>query len=103
LVSAQESGGLCRLVLLVLDTAQPRAACMIGYGLEPFVPPDAIDRIAAAAANDLPTGHPATAILKALEAARVELAKVWQTMPRAVQQAQPQPSTAVSEAEAFAY
>jgi hypothetical protein len=103
LVPAQESGDLCRLVLLVLDASRPRAACMIGYGLEPFVPPEAIDRIAAAAANELRNGSPAAAILKALEGARFEFARVWQAMPRGLQQGQPEPSTLVDETEVFVY
>jgi hypothetical protein len=103
LIPAQESGSLCRLVLLVLDAAQPRAICMVGYGLEPFIPPDALNRIAASAAKELQSGDPASAILQALAALRVELARVCQAMPRVKQPAQTESPVVPGEAEAFAY
>lgn len=33
-------------VLLLLDVANDRAACMVGYGLEPFLPGEALDQLA---------------------------------------------------------
>jgi hypothetical protein len=83
LTAPQESGGKCLLVLLVLDVKHTRAACTIGYGLEPFVSPEALDRIAAAALPELQKGAPAGAILAALEAARTELVTVSLAIPRA--------------------
>ena len=104
LSAPQESGGLCRLVLLELDVANARAACMIGYGLEPFVPQDALDRIAAAALTDLTKGDAASAIFAALEVARAEFATVSQTIPRAFGLADAgQTAGAGSEEAVFAY
>ena len=104
LTAAQESGGLCRLVLLELDVPNARAACMIGYGLEPFVPQDALDRIAGAALPDLQKGDPAAAILAALETARTEFAAVSQNIPRAFGLADTgQTASAGGSKEAFAY
>lgn len=80
LASPQQSGNLCRLVLLDLDPTNARAACMIGYGLEPFIPPDALDRIALAAIPGLQAVDVSSAILAALESARTELAAVSQAI-----------------------
>ena len=41
-----QRGGRNHDVLLVLDAANDRAACMVGYGLEPFLPDGALDRLA---------------------------------------------------------
>jgi hypothetical protein len=82
LCAAQESGGLCRLVLLVLDVKHIRAACMIGYGLEPFVRQETLDRVAAAALPELQRNDCAAAIIAALHIARTEFANVAETIPR---------------------
>ena len=37
LTSALERGGANRLVLIVLDPQSEKLACMVGYGLEPFI------------------------------------------------------------------
>ena len=103
LAPAQESGHLCRLMLFVLDVAQSRAACMVGYGLEPFIPPEALNRIAGAAADGLGRGQPAEAMLKALAAARVELARICQTLPRVEKPMPTETSAGPSGAESFAY
>lgn len=104
LSAPQESGGLCRLVLLELDVANARAACMIGYGLEPFVPQDALDRITSATLMNLARGDAASAILAALEVARTEFATVSQTIPRAFGLSDAgQTAASGDEAAAFAY
>lgn len=83
LSAPREAGGLCRLVLLVLDVANQRAACMVGYGLEPFLAQEILDRIAGAALPGLQDRDPAAAVLAALESARFELAAVSRAIPLA--------------------
>ena len=54
--SSVERGADNHLVLLVIDASEPAskgAACMIGYGLEPFVPRDQLDACLAAITGDL--------------------------------------------------
>ncbi len=104
LTAPQKSGGLCRLVLLVLDVKLTRAACMIGYGLEPYVPQAALDRVADAACPALKMGEPATAILAALHAARKEFAAVAGAVPHGPEMPNVgQVANAASEKAAFAY
>lgn len=103
LCAAQESGGQCRLVLTVLDVRNARAACMIGYGLDPFVQQDPLDRIATAAAMTLQTGDPAAAVLKALEAARTEFADACRANPRQTSRVDAPQSAAAGSATAYAY
>lgn len=104
LTAAQESGGLCRLVLLVLDVENARAACMIGYGLEPFVPEESLDRVAAAALPDLQRKAHAAALIAALHRLRTELATVARTIPRGCESFETGPSAGVpGERPAFAY
>jgi len=43
LFSTVEQGGSNHGVLLLIDSEKPRAAVMIGYGLEPFVSPSLLD------------------------------------------------------------
>lgn len=82
LSAPQESGNQCRLVLLELDTANSRAACMIGYGLEPFLPLDVLDGIANAALPDMQRHDHAAAIIAALQCARSEFAALAEAMSR---------------------
>ncbi len=100
----QESGNQCRLVLLELDMANSRAACMIGYGLEPFIPQDALDCIANAAILDLSRGNIEAAILAALKAAQTEFTTASQSTSRAfgLPDAE-QTAAAGNENAAFAY
>lgn len=104
LTAAQDSGEHCRLVLLLLDVAHTRAACAIGYGLEPFIPQEALDRIAAAALPDLQRGKCTPAIFASLECARREFAAVAETIPRAfgLSGGEPGPDS-TNEAAAFAF
>ena len=81
--SSHESGSNCRLVLLELDVTNSRAACMIGYGLEPFLPQDALDRIADAALPGLQKGDLPSAILASLKMAQMEFAAVSQSIAQA--------------------
>lgn len=60
--SAVERGGANHFVLLVIQVAEEsgkagRAACMIGYGLEPHVPDDALADSLSAASSDLVRGN----------------------------------------------
>lgn len=100
----QESGNQCRLVLLELDVANSRAACMIGYGLEPFIPQDALNRIAAAALPDMLRHDHAAAVIAALQCARAEFATVAETIPRGFGLSDGgQSASAGNEEAAFAY
>ena len=102
--AAQESGGRCRLVLLVLDVQNTRAACMIGYGLEPFVPQETLERVAAAALPDLKRQDHAAAVIAALHCARTEFATVAQTIPHEIELFESgQTAGATGETSAFAY
>jgi uncharacterized membrane protein YgcG len=104
MTAPQEAGGMCRLVLLELDVPNARAACMIGYGLEPFVPQETLDSIADAALPDLEAGDPAAAVLAAMETARTAFATVSQTIPRAFGLSDAgQTAAAGSEEAAYAY
>ncbi len=102
LSAAQDSGALCRLVLLVLDVANTRAACMIGYGLEPFIPQETLDRIAAAALPDLQRRNPAAAIIAALQCARIKFAAAAPPREQAQIESGQKPGAA-SEGAAYAY
>ena len=104
LSAQQEAGNTCRLVLLEFDVTNARAACMIGYGLEPFIPQDALDRIAAAALPDLQRQDVAAAIIAALQCARKEFATVAETIPRGFGLSEGgQTSSTGNEEAAFAY
>jgi uncharacterized membrane protein YgcG len=54
LCTPMEKGGSCQDALLLLDVEHDRAACIIGYGLEPFVSQETLDQITQAA---LPALH----------------------------------------------
>ena len=75
--SSVERGADNHLVLLVVDAAStpPAAACMIGYGLEPFVSKEQLDACLAKAARPLEAGHlakGAIAFFNALEPVLME-------------------------------
>ncbi len=77
---------------------------MIGYGLEPFVPQDTLDRIADAALPGLQNGDPASAILAALVMARMEFAAVSQSIAQASgENKATHVATSESDEAAFAY
>jgi uncharacterized membrane protein YgcG len=61
-----EDGGYCHDVLLLLDIDHARAACIIGYGLEPFVTPESLDEICQAALPSLREKQYLQAIQEAL-------------------------------------
>lgn len=81
--SPMDKGGACRLMLLTIDADQGRAACMVGYGLEPFVNEDTLNRIIAAAQHALSAQDYAEALHAALEQADVELASISAAIPHA--------------------
>lgn len=81
--SPMDKGSACRLVLLVVDADERRIACMVGYGLEPFVGEDALGRIMNAALPALQEQDYACAISDAFDQAGTELAAISRTIPAA--------------------
>lgn len=60
-------GGNNHHVLLLLDTSHHRAACMVGYGLEPFIDPAALDELARRMRQHLERARPGEALEDAAE------------------------------------
>ncbi len=83
LTSLMDKGGACRLVLLTVDADAGRAACMVGYGLEPFVGEDSLDRIVSAALPSLGELDYAGALTTALAQADAELTTISEGLPQA--------------------
>lgn len=81
--SPMDKGGACRLVLIAVDADERRVACMVGYGLEPFVGQEALDRIMTAALPALQEQDYACAITDALDHAATELAAISRRIPEA--------------------
>lgn len=81
LVPPTDKGGGCRLLLLVLDADQGRAACMIGYGLEPFVNDTVLQGIADAAGPALSAQEYAEALIAALACVEGDLSRVVEAIP----------------------
>ena len=102
-VTALEKGGACRLVLLVLDADHGRAACMIGYGLEPFVPANLVQSIADAALPALRGHDYAQALLDALDLASQELTVIAETLPQGFGLNHAESASLAEPVEAFAY
>lgn len=82
LCAAVESAGACHDALLFLDVENHRAACMIGYGLEPFLADEALQSIAQAAVPGLRSQNCPEAIYAALQGAARAFASVCETAPR---------------------
>ena len=78
-----DKGSACRLVLLAVDADERRIACMVGYGLEPFVGEDALGRIMNAALPALREQDYACAIADAIDQAGTELADISRRIPAA--------------------
>jgi uncharacterized membrane protein YgcG len=82
LCAAVESAGACHDALLFLDAENHRAACVVGYGLEPFLAEEALHSIAEAAVMGLRTQNYMEAIHAALVSAENIFAAVCETAPR---------------------
>lgn len=76
-----EKGGSCRDVLLLLDVEQRRAACIIGYGLEPFVSQEALNEIARATLPAMLQSRGLDAIRHAVEKAEEVFASAARSIP----------------------
>ena len=77
-----EAGGACRLVLFLVDTAEQRASCMVGYGLEPFFPEQNLARVAQAAVPAMQKEDYAKAVIAMIARAVEELTTVASALPQ---------------------
>jgi uncharacterized membrane protein YgcG len=82
LCAAMESAGSCHDALLLLDVQNHRVACVIGYGLEPFLSDEAVTGIARAALPGLQDGQCVEAIHAAQAAAEKAFAAACEAVPR---------------------
>ena len=97
-----ESGAACRLVLFVIDVHAGRATCMVGYGLEPFLPEATLTRIVQAAQSPLLGKNYAGAFKAMLAKSVTELEAVGMTLPqKGVMPARP--ANEAADADAFVY
>jgi len=83
LATSMEKGGNCRVVLLAIDVATLRVACMVGYGLEPFVNDESLSRIVHAALPALRARDFTKSVLQGLDQAESEFSRVAQVVPQA--------------------
>lgn len=83
LVPALESGGSNRLILVGVDPTEGTSACMIGYGLEPFVPPSVLSSGLDAAATAFAVGDFASGMGAVLRQIAPVLTRVAEEAPRA--------------------
>ena len=84
LVSQNERGPLNRSVMLAIDPPNQRAAVMIGYGLEPFLGDEALDRLLETAEPAWRSGKFAEGILTVLGGLGELLAGVIDSLPEAL-------------------
>jgi len=83
LTSAVERGGANRLVLIVLDPEADKLACMIGYGLEPFVSEGRLIASLQAALPFLAADEPGAGIVACIAHLEVHLAEVAVSIDKA--------------------
>lgn len=97
-----ERGGTCRLVLLVIDVSTSRAACMVGYGLEPFLAAATLKSIVDAAHEHLENRRFFEAISASLQQLFESLKATTLNIPRiyGLHDEMPEPG---QQAEEFAY
>lgn len=76
IVSAVERGGANRLVLVVLDPAASKLACMIGYGLEPFVSEGRLTACLQAALPGIASGQTGKGLEACIEQLEIHLTEV---------------------------
>ncbi len=82
-VPALENGGCNRLILLGVDPTAGTSACMIGYGLEPFVPPSVLSTALGAAATAFAAGDFASGMGAVLGQIAPVLTRVAEEAPQA--------------------
>lgn len=83
LASVVERGGANRLVLIVLDPEAEKLACMIGYGLEPFVSEGRLMACLQAALPFLASGETGAGIVASIAHLETHLAEVAESLDRA--------------------
>lgn len=107
LASAVERGGANRLILLVMDPEAQKIACMIGYGLEPFIAEGRLTACLQAALPHLASDDPAAGLCACIEQLEVHLAEVAQSLDQAfglgVEYEDMEQLTEAGDAAAFAY
>ena len=79
-----QKGAANRTVLLAIDPPGGRAAIMVGYGLEPFLGDEALDRLVEIADPSLRAGKYADGILTVLRGLENLLGAVIDTLPETV-------------------
>lgn len=82
LTAATERGSQNRLIMLALDPKAGRAACMIGYGLEPFVGEPRLTSALHAALPALAADQPGKAVLSFLSEMERQLAECTSELHR---------------------
>ncbi len=80
LSSMVERGGANRLVLIVLDPAAQKLACMIGYGLEPFVSEGRMTACLQAALPFLASDEPGAGLCACIEQLETHLTEVAESL-----------------------
>lgn len=83
IVTALESGGANRLILMGLDPAAGQSACMVGYGLEPFLSPDQLMEALSLADAFFARGDAAKGVEVVLQRLAERLTLVSKEAPRA--------------------
>jgi uncharacterized membrane protein YgcG len=84
LCKAQDKAGCCRTILLAIDPPQGLAALTLGYGLEPFVRDEALDRLLELAGPAWRGGHFASGILTVLQGLEALLADACESLAGSV-------------------
>ena len=82
LVPQLETGAQCRLVMLGIDVSLARSFCMIGYGLEPFIPEAIVQEIADSTITLVKQGEYANAITTALAEIDRQFTAVCEALPK---------------------
>lgn len=80
LSSMVERGGANRLVLIVLDPSAQKLACMIGYGLEPFISEGRLAACLQAALPFLASDEPGAGLCACIQQLEIHLAEVAESL-----------------------
>lgn len=102
-VPATDRGARCRVLLLVVDVDHGRTACMVGYGLEPFVNESVLQRIADAGSPGLVQHEYAEALIAALACAVEELSEIVESIPLGFGLAEVDEDSEAQGPEVYAY
>lgn len=82
--SAVQRGSENRLVLLCIDSHTRQAACMIGYGLEPFVSEERLNAAVQAGMPDLLGSNIAAGVMRYLQAMEEQLTEAVEVASKAL-------------------